>query len=79
MKIEKNKKNMKKITLLATCLMVGIFFLTSCTKTCHCKVYVADEIKMESERPLETSVYDKCSDIGFITIDNGKKYGESCE
>jgi hypothetical protein len=75
----KNKEVMKKLALLVIGLIVGTAFLTSCTKTCHCKVYVADEVKMENERSLEKSVYNKCSDIGFITIDQGKKYGEACE
>jgi hypothetical protein len=70
---------MKKLALLLTGLTVGMAVFTSCTKTCHCKVYVADEVKYESERPLEKSVYEKCSDIGFIVMDKDQKYGEACE
>ena len=74
------KKNfMKKLVPLVIGLTVGMAVFASCTKTCHCKVYQADEVKSESERPLDKSVYQKCSDIGFIQMDNGLKYGEACE
>jgi hypothetical protein len=70
---------MKKIALLLIALMVGMASFTACKKTCQCKVYVADEVKSQSERPLDKSLYKKCSDMSLVVIIGGKKNGESCQ
>ncbi|MDR1112836.1 MAG: hypothetical protein LBL18_03645 [Bacteroidales bacterium] len=70
---------MKKLMFLAVASMIGMAHFTACTRTCHCKVYVADKETTQSDRPLDKSLYKKCSDMGLVTIIGGQKYGEVCK
>lgn len=71
---------MKKI-VLALAVVATVACVSSCTKMCTCRTYVAGNVQenLTKEVELDTEHFNKCSDMNTVVSVLGLKTGMECE